>query len=179
MRMSPRLLLAALGAVLLFHAGCSDDPKPCEGSGCGIAPPVCGNNIQEQGEQCDDGNTTNGDGCQANCTPSPQAQCGNGRVEGTETCDDGNTANGDGCPASCTLAQTRCAAADAPALPDGATCAVTRPGNGARLFTGVVLKDGETLLGGQVLVDAQGVIQCAACDCASAAGAPRSGSRAW
>jgi cysteine-rich repeat protein len=168
--MSPRLILAALGAVLLFHAGCSDDP--CEGDNCKVTPSVCGNNVQEAGEQCDDGNTTSGDGCEANCTPTPQAAvCGNGRVEGPETCDDGNTVGGDGCPANCTLAQTRCAAADAPALPDGATCAVTRAGNGARLFTGVVLKDGETLLGGQVLVDAQGVIQCAACDCASAPGA--------
>nr|WP_246357755.1 lamin tail domain-containing protein [Pyxidicoccus fallax] len=172
--MSPRLLLAALGAVLLFHAGCSsDDTKPCEGDGCGVAPPVCGNTVLEQGEQCDDGNTTNGDGCEANCTPTPPAQavCGNGRVEGTETCDDGNTADGDACPANCMLGQTRCAAADAPALPSGATCEVTKAGNAARLFTGVVLKDGETLLGGQVLVDAQGVIQCAACDCSSAAGA--------
>ncbi|MFP2909242.1 lamin tail domain-containing protein [Pyxidicoccus sp. 3LFB2] len=173
MRMSPRLLLAALGAVLVLHAGCSDDPEPCEGDGCGVAPPVCGNSIREGSEQCDDGNTTSGDGCQANCTPTPPvaAQCGNGSLEGTEVCDDGNTASGDGCQADCSLTQTRCAAADAPALPDGATCAVTKAGGGARLFTGVVLKDGETLVGGQVLVDAQGVIQCAACDCSAAAGA--------
>ena len=137
MRMSPRLLLAALGAVLVFHAGCSDDRKPCEGEGCDSAPTLCGN----------------------------------GTLEGTEVCDDGNTASGDGCQADCSLTQTRCAAADAPALPDGATCAVTRAGTGARLFTGVVLKDGETLVGGQVLVDAQGVIQCAACDCSAAGGA--------
>lgn len=168
MRMPPRLLLAALGAVLLFHAGCSDDPKPCEGEGCGIAPPVCGNNVKEAGEDCDDGNTTGGDGCEADCR---QASCGNGTVEGTEVCDDGNTASGDACAADCSHVVTRCAAANAPALPDGATCAVTKAGTGARLFTGVVLKDGETMLGGQVLVDDKGVIQCSACDCATAAGA--------
>ncbi|OGZ73902.1 MAG: hypothetical protein A2998_00905 [Candidatus Staskawiczbacteria bacterium RIFCSPLOWO2_01_FULL_37_25b] len=33
---------------------------------CGFAP-VCGNTIIEQGEQCDDGNTSDGDGCSAVC----------------------------------------------------------------------------------------------------------------
>ena len=173
MRMSPRLLLAALSAVLLVSAGCGGGG----GSNCedGKCPPTveCGNGSLQSGEQCDDGNKTNGDGCEATCTPTPTPTqvCGNGWREGTEQCDDGNTASGDGCEAACTVTLTRCAAADAPALPGGATCAVTRAGNAARLFTGVVLKDGETLLGGQVLVDAQGVIQCAACDCSAAAGA--------
>ncbi|WP_426756962.1 lamin tail domain-containing protein [Myxococcus sp. Y35] len=173
MRMSPRLLLAALGAVLLFHAGCSGDESGCEGESCNPQA-VCGNGRQESGEQCDDGNRTNGDGCENDCTRTPtgpEEVCGNGRLEGEEVCDDGNTTDGDGCQADCTPTFTRCAAADAPALPDGATCAVTQPGSAARLFTGVVLKDGETLLGGQVLVDAQGVIQCAACDCSAAEGA--------
>jgi cysteine-rich repeat protein len=36
---------------------------------CGDAPaePVCGNGSVEAGEQCDDGNTTGGDGCSATC----------------------------------------------------------------------------------------------------------------
>jgi len=128
--------------------------------------------VKESGEACDDGNRTNGDGCESNCTATPGVlACGNGEREGTEACDDGNTISGDGCQADCTLTQTRCAAADAPPLADGATCAVTKAGNGARLFTGVVLKDGETLMGGQVLVNALGVITCAQCDCAEAAGA--------
>ena len=29
--------------------------------------PICGNNIVESGEQCDDGNTNNGDGCSSTC----------------------------------------------------------------------------------------------------------------
>jgi cysteine-rich repeat protein len=32
-----------------------------------IAGPVCGNNIIESGEECDDGNTANGDGCSSTC----------------------------------------------------------------------------------------------------------------
>lgn len=33
--------------------------------------PVCGNGIQESGEQCDDGNTISGDGCHSDCTLEP------------------------------------------------------------------------------------------------------------
>ena len=29
--------------------------------------PVCGNGVFEQGEECDDGNTVRGDGCNSNC----------------------------------------------------------------------------------------------------------------
>ncbi len=51
-------------------------------------------------EQCDDGNTTAGDGCDANCQTE---FCGDGFVNnnGTEQCDDGNTTAGDGCDAAC------------------------------------------------------------------------------
>ncbi len=51
-------------------------------------PPVCGNSAVETGEQCDDGNTTAGDGCDNNCqneTATPT--CGNGTVEAPEVCD--------------------------------------------------------------------------------------------
>lgn len=37
-----------------------------ENAGC-VVPPVCGNGVVESGEQCDDGNTTNGDGCSSAC----------------------------------------------------------------------------------------------------------------
>src|SRR5262249_41009412 len=46
------------------------------------------------------GNTTSGDGCDANCTPT---RCGNGIVTTGEACDDGNTADGDCCDAACKL----------------------------------------------------------------------------
>jgi len=60
---------------------------------------VCGNNVKEGYEVCDDGNLTNGDGCESNCTVTPV--CGNSIKQPGEQCDDGNTANGDGCSATC------------------------------------------------------------------------------
>ncbi|MDD4628931.1 MAG: DUF4215 domain-containing protein, partial [Candidatus Peribacteraceae bacterium] len=75
---------------------------------------LCGNGLITQGEQCDDANGTNGDGCSAACTketgwycnaavPSVCSPfCGDGIVlAGREPCDDKNFLNGDGCSASC------------------------------------------------------------------------------
>ena len=74
----------------------------------------CGNGVLDTGEQCDDGNRTNGDGCNANCQleanylcPTPgqpcvdQRKCGNGILTSDEACDDGNTVSGDGCSGDC------------------------------------------------------------------------------
>ncbi len=36
--------------------------------GCGATPPACGDNVIDDGEQCDDGNLIDGDGCSASCT---------------------------------------------------------------------------------------------------------------
>jgi len=56
------------------------------------------------GEECDDGNVANGDGCDAACQfEPPPATCGNGMIDGIEVCDDGNSANGDGCNPTCNL----------------------------------------------------------------------------
>ena len=52
------------------------------------------------GEQCDDGNTDNCDGCSSTCQ---WEECGNGVLECGEHCDDGNTANCDGCSSTCQL----------------------------------------------------------------------------
>ncbi len=71
--------------------------------------PECGNSIPEPPEQCDDGNTTDGDGCSALCQtegmPEPDPVCGNNEVEQGEQCDDGNTTDGDGCSSTCQLEQ--------------------------------------------------------------------------
>jgi cysteine-rich repeat protein len=59
---------------------------------------TCGNMMVEPGEECDDGNPTNGDGCDNNCTVTA---CGNGIVTAGEQCDDGGVAAGDCCSPTC------------------------------------------------------------------------------
>jgi cysteine-rich repeat protein len=63
--------------------------------------PVCGNGALEGGEECDDNNLVNGDGCSNVCELEPM--CGNGSTEAGEPCDDGNLIGGDGCSAECTF----------------------------------------------------------------------------
>ncbi|MBN2525428.1 MAG: DUF4215 domain-containing protein [Deltaproteobacteria bacterium] len=69
---------------------------------------LCGNgiidkypdNVQAKQEQCDDGNTESGDGCDGSCqVESPL--CGNGIIDKGEDCDDGNTEDDVGCTANC------------------------------------------------------------------------------
>jgi cysteine-rich repeat protein len=69
-------------------------------------PPVCGDSVMDEGEECDDGNTTNGDGCSSDCMTEiapPPPVCGDGAMDEGEECDDGNTANGDGCSSDCMI----------------------------------------------------------------------------
>ncbi|MFA5962290.1 MAG: SdrD B-like domain-containing protein [Parcubacteria group bacterium] len=67
----------------------------------------CGDGIMNGPEQCDDGNEISGDGCENDCTVTPQAEfCGDGIVNGDEKCDDGNVVSGDGCSASCEVEKT-------------------------------------------------------------------------
>jgi fibro-slime domain-containing protein len=92
--------------------GCSGECGGAGGSGGNGS--LCGNGALDAGEQCDDGNPLQGDGCNGVCNLEPNfacAQvgeacvstiaCGDGNVAGTEACDDGNVADGDGCSASC------------------------------------------------------------------------------
>jgi cysteine-rich repeat protein len=67
-----------------------------------MVPPVCGNDMPEVGETCDDGNTESCDGCRADCS-AVETGCGDGFICDDEECDDHNTSNGDGCSASCTV----------------------------------------------------------------------------
>jgi cysteine-rich repeat protein len=199
MRHHPRHLLALLSAGLLLLTACPgtesecgngsregteqcDDGNTANGDGCSssctteTAQPVCGNGEVEVGEACDDGNDRDGDGCQKNCSETPPGQevlavCGNGIREISEACDDGNTNNGDGCESNCVPtrpAQDMCpGAASLPQPEPGATCKVSAGTGTWRLYMGVVLLDGKTLNGGQVLVDDKGIIQCSSCDCSS------------
>lgn len=102
-----------------------------------ISPPLplppqvqqCGNGSLDDGEQCDDGNALNGDGCSSSCDFEPEepaldieasllqppvrpaapepaqilSYCGNGFVELSESCDDSNRESGDGCSAFCQI----------------------------------------------------------------------------
>ncbi len=71
---------------------------------CAAYTPICGDTHKDAGEQCDDGNTTNGDGCSSTCqTEIPAPVCGNGRVESGEQCDDGNIVGGDNCDTICKI----------------------------------------------------------------------------
>ena len=70
--------------------------------------PECGNSILDAGEECDDANTTSGDGCSPTCiieellvSPPYELECGNGILNEAEQCDDGNIDDGDGCSSIC------------------------------------------------------------------------------
>lgn len=66
-------------------------------------PIKCGNEIVETGEECDDGNTTSGDGCSEICEEEILPTCGDDNVDAGEECDDGNNTNGDGCSKKCVI----------------------------------------------------------------------------
>jgi len=90
MKKSLWILLAA--AFALYGCGYDSDDNDC------------GNGTIDAGEECDDGNNYNGDGCSSVCRiEKVSATCGNGQVEPGEGCDDGNKVDGDGCSAKCTV----------------------------------------------------------------------------
>jgi cysteine-rich repeat protein len=108
---------------LLVLAGCTQDPCTDGSLPSCIPANVCGDGMggaESDGvtEECDDGNTTPGDGCSATCTievgwvcaltnacangacePSVcSTWCGDGLVAGDELCDDQNHSLNDACP---------------------------------------------------------------------------------
>src|SRR6187402_49850 len=101
---------------------------------------VCGDGTLQtadgEGEECDDKNETDGDGCSATCVleagyvcPVPGAMCraaacGDGVLAGLELCDDGNVAPGDGCNETCGLEPNYACATP------GAACTPTNCGDG-------------------------------------------------
>jgi cysteine-rich repeat protein len=65
---------------------------------------LCGNASVDPAETCDDGNTSDGDGCSANCLiETVPPACGNGLRDPAETCDDGNAVGADGCSETCAV----------------------------------------------------------------------------
>lgn len=95
------------------------DSEVCDERNAGCVS-ACGNLVIDAGEECDDGNEEDGDGCSASCvveicktddncpggscdraSGSCGYTCGDGSTGPGESCDDGNTEPGDGCDASC------------------------------------------------------------------------------
>jgi cysteine-rich repeat protein len=106
----------------------------------------CGDGIVDwiDDEQCDDGNTVDGDGCSGACTfePVDTAACGDGSVTGDEVCDDGNTMNGDACDPTCRWENTTELFVGTPGMlgiADGIGPAAKIHGEGAMVLLGDVI----------------------------------------
>ena len=98
----------AVMPVSALACGNDADALTCAWTGAAcVAGDVCGNGVLEVGnnEECDDGGTTPGDGCDASCQLEPV--CGDSAVEGDEVCDDGDTDNTGTCNYNCS-ALTSC-----------------------------------------------------------------------
>jgi cysteine-rich repeat protein len=96
--------MSADGRVVAFGSR-ADNLVPNDGNGAVedvfVRDSLCGDGTTSSGEECDDGNTADCDGCSATC--QSETGCGDDVVCGTEECDDGNTSGGDGCSAGCAL----------------------------------------------------------------------------
>jgi cysteine-rich repeat protein len=152
MRRNFRFLLAASVSLMasLSVSGC--------GSSSGGGLPIADTGLPDD--------TGPGDAITSETDAAPGGVCGDHHLDAGEQCDDGNTTNGDGCSSTC---KTETAAAvDCETLPPVTTgvCTVTA-GNTARRIQGTVLTPTSIYRGGQVVVDASGVIQFAGCrkDC--------------
>ena len=78
------------------------------GGGDADAGAFCGDGVvNQQSEDCDDGNTDDQDGCTSECVIT--CVCGDAIVCPLEDCDDGNLVDEDDCPSSCRIeAQAFC-----------------------------------------------------------------------
>lgn len=78
-------------------AGLSDAQVP-DARPDGYVPETCGDGVLDEGEECDDGNSSAEDECLPNC----RWACGDGVVNAVEICDPGVPAGQEGaCPSSC------------------------------------------------------------------------------
>ena len=85
------------GTVQSDYEACDDgrdngQPEHCNRQCDGLTS-VCGNGIVEYGENCDDGNTVDGDYCSSNCRQIT-GRCGDGTKQDNEACDEGEDNNG-------------------------------------------------------------------------------------
>lgn len=77
---------------------------------------VCGDNVKDTSEKCDDGNTSNGDGCSSACLVESGWVCSGGSFTSKDTC-------------------TQCAAGYYQNSPTTPTTCVTQCGDGKRVGT--------------------------------------------
>ena len=94
-----RLMLVALSSLCL--SACVKEVEVCSTDAGPTPVDLCGNNMVDPGEQCDDGNPRNGDGCSSDCQREARPECGNGVLEAGENCDDGNSLDSDACGNNC------------------------------------------------------------------------------
>jgi len=80
--------------------GAPRDDGACDSGAFEFQGVLCGNGQLDPGEECDDANDVDGDGCDSNCTVT---RCGNGIVTDGEECDDGNQVSCDGCSSDCVI----------------------------------------------------------------------------
>jgi MYXO-CTERM domain-containing protein len=148
------------GLVLLVEADWSDSGAAGPASrrflgSMATACNLCGNNVHEVGEACDDGNHADGDGCSSACLietgiacaasgatscasgvcdvigqPAPgiceaAGACGNAVLDATEGCDDGNVAPADSCGATCKIESGSPCAASGDPSCESGVCDVT------------------------------------------------------
>lgn len=123
------LLLAGCGGKLdINFVGVPDDMNNTQGGDGNVVSASCGDRKVDKGEECDDGDRADGDGCDGTCAveagwtctgaPSACVKCGNGDLETGEECDDGNSDEGDGCTSECKI-EGSCSAPIAIALKPG------------------------------------------------------------
>ncbi|MCF7844478.1 MAG: DUF4215 domain-containing protein [Kiritimatiellales bacterium] len=105
------------GRILTCYSECIDRDKNDNfdflAENCSISKQICGDGkVDNDLEECDDGNLVPSDGCSLQCqiekgylcreVPSIcLATCGDNKVQGHETCDDGNKNDNDGCSHIC------------------------------------------------------------------------------
>jgi fibro-slime domain-containing protein len=111
---------AGVITIMMMEGG---DVDPCAAAGLPegcttMVPPACGDHMLNQdNEECDDGNNLPGDCCSGACKvesycvcpPGEDCHstivCGDGMRGPGEACDDGNTADGDGCTHDCHMVE--------------------------------------------------------------------------
>ncbi|MFW5740245.1 MAG: thrombospondin type 3 repeat-containing protein, partial [Myxococcota bacterium] len=167
-------LAAALGAafVLVGAGACgSDDDDSGSGGGATGGTGGTGGAAGEAGAAGvagEGGTGGTGTGGTAG-TGGTSGEGGTGGTSGTGGTA-GSAGTGGGIPTSCDVPDPgseseihTCGSLGSP--PASGTCTVTSGSNGSTVYRGVVLAPDDVYEGGEVFVDAEGIIQCVGCDC--------------